>query len=151
MSKFLTAVDSAQRRLARSWAKLIDHPRLRPLWCVVYLVTIYGGLQAIFNPPVSITSYDGGFAALCIGLLMTLGGIIAGGAVWSRWWKLERLGIGFAVAGVGIYTAVIIGIDMGSAEGTRQLQISVFAIAALLYFIRWAGIKGWDYEPRREE
>lgn len=139
-----------RHKFARSWARVVDHPRLRPIWFVVYLVTIYGGLQAAFNPPVSITDYDGGLAAACIGALMIIGGLIAGGAVWSHWWKLERLGIGFAVAGVGLYTAVVIGIDLGSSAGTRQLQISVFAIAVLLYFIRWLTIRGWEYEPRRE-
>lgn len=135
----------------RSWLAVIDHPRLRPLWFAVYALTMYGGTVAAFNPPRSIVGEAGAISAHLIGALMMTGGLIAGFAVWTRWWKLERLGIGFAVLGVGMYALILFGIDLSSEAGTRQLQISVVLIATLLYFIRWVGIRGWEYEPPRRE
>lgn len=135
--------------LARGWAKIVDHPRLRPLWFVAYCLTVYGGLVASFTPPRSVVAEGGPVGVLLLGIFMTVGGVIAGIAVWTRWWELERLGIGFAALGVGLYALILIIIDAGSEAGTRQLQISVVLLGALLYFIRWAGIRGWDYEPPR--
>ena len=137
--------------LARGWAKIVDHPRLRPLWFVAYSLTIYGGLVATINPPRSVVEEAGSTGVLLLGLFMTLGGVIAGLAVWTRWWQLERLGIGFASLGVGLYAVILFAIDLGTETGTRQLQISVVLLGSLLYFIRWAGIRGWDYEPPRRE
>lgn len=129
------------------WTRFLDLPRKRPLYVFVYVVLALGGVSALVAPPQSITSTIHPALAYAFFGLLTLGGAIGAVTVFTRWWRLERIGIGFASIGAGVYLFVTI-VNQFNEQGNRSLQIAFLIVVTLLLFGRFAEIRDWEYEPR---
>lgn len=119
------------------------------VYTIVYIVTLYTGIVTILQPPSSLSLAVGGPQTMAlVGILMTMGAVAAlvGGA--GEWWRMERIGVLGAGAGVLIYAAIVLGLHL-TTEGSRLTQLGVIVLAELLFVVRMMMIRTFTFRPGR--
>ena len=137
-------------RIIRAWRALTDPPHQKPVYAVVYLITIGTGLATLAMPPRTIEGVLGSALMTANGLLWITGGLVALCTLFTRWWWLERSGILLAAAGILAYGSVVATLHVTEA-GSRLTQLGMIALALCLFVVRWLSIREWSYAPPDKE
>ncbi|KJL39900.1 hypothetical protein [Microbacterium trichothecenolyticum] len=135
-------------RLARTMWGRIKEPRfIRVLFLAGYIVTLTTGVVTLTDPPVTIEGALGPTLSVAWSLFWIIGGLAGAATVLQGWWEVERYAVAACMFGIGIYTIVLVTLHIAS-PGSRLTQLGMLAIAALLFVLRLALIRGHDFEPR---
>lgn len=138
------------RRILQAWRVLTDPPHQKPVYLFVYMVTIMTGVVTILFPPRTIEGAVGGLLMGINGWSWLIGGLICAITLFTRWWWLERFGIGLAVLGTVMYGLVVATLHV-LESGSRLTQLGMIALAGCLFLIRWLSIREWSYAPPGKE
>lgn len=129
------------------WRSLTDPPHQKPIFVCVYIVTMVTGLATILNPPMSIKAEVGPVIMDWIGITWLVGGAVAVPAMITGWWWVERLALGLAFTGLGMYGSIVTLLHF-QAEGSRLTQLGVIVLASCTYLLRFVTIRERSYEPK---
>lgn len=134
------------RLVIRAWRALTDPPHQKPVYVLVYVITIMTGLVTLITPPRSIEGVLGPMLMGVTGAAWLLGGLVCLVTLFTPWWWLERFGLGLAVLGIASYGSVVLTLQLVEA-GSRLTQLGVIGLAGCLFLIRYLSIREWSYAP----
>lgn len=137
------------RTLLRTWERVTEPRHLKTVYAVAYLVAISLGLIALIAPPQSIRGELGPVLTVAWGIFALVGGLGGVLTVFPGWWFAERLSIVLIWLALGLYMLVVVILQFSGSEGNRWAQMTVFPLAALLFYVRWYLIRHYSFEPRR--
>ena len=127
----------------------IAEPRItRLMHFVIYVVSLLGGISAWTTPPISIEGVLGSTLTTLWGAFLIVGGICGAASVLQGVWWVERIAVLALATGLSIYCVVVLGLEF-THPGTRQMQLTVIAVALISLLIRWVGIRRYAYDPER--
>lgn len=137
------------RALSRVWQRVTEPRHLKAAYAIFYTVVIGLGVIALVAPPQSISGELGPILTTTWGILALVGG--AGGllTVFPGWWFAERLSIVIIWCALGMYLLVVIVLQVTAESGARWAQMSIFVLAAGVFYVRWYEIRDFSFEPRR--
>ena len=134
-------------RVRMLWALVTEPRHMSVIYAVVYMVVTVTGIATLVVPPVTIAGALGPILSVAWALLFTLGGLLGMITVAPGWWKWERWSIALILVGIAIYGYVIAILHLTTA-GSRLTQLGVLILAAAVFIVRWALIRGRTYGPR---
>lgn len=137
------------RALQRAWSRVTEPRHLKVTYALFYCVVIVLGLLALFAPPQSISWELGPVLTVFWGLLAFIGGVGGLVTVFPGWWFVERLSIILVWAALAMYLLIVIVLQATSDSGSRWPQMTLFALSAGLFYVRWYLIRDHTFEPRR--
>lgn len=129
------------------WERITEPKAQRIVYAIVYMVTFLTGVGTLWMPPNSIAGQLGPALTTFWSIFLILGGIVGLATVFSRWWKMERVGITLTLGGVAIYGTVVLYLHF-TQPGSRITQLGMIILAALLFILRLILIQGRDFQPR---
>lgn len=135
------------KALMKAWASITEPRHIKIIYFCVYVVTTFIGIAALSTPPEYVIGELGPILTVIWATLLIMAGISGGATVFTGWWWVERLSILMAIVGVAIYAAVIITVHFNS-EVPRLTTLGFLTLAALLYIVRYSGIRKYSFEPR---
>ncbi|KAB1867347.1 hypothetical protein [Microbacterium algeriense] len=135
--------------LTRVWERVREPRHLKAAYAVFYSITITLGLIALIAPPQSISGELGPVLTVTWGVLALIGGVGGLASVFPGWWFAERLSIVVIWCALGMYLLVVVVLQVTSESGARWAQMTIFALAAGLFYVRWYEIREYSFEPRR--
>jgi len=131
------------------WERITEPRHLKAAYAVFYAVVVGLGLIALIAPPQSISGELGPVLTVTWGVLALVGGGGGLATVFPGWWFAERLSIIVIWCALGMYLLVVIVLQFSSESGARWAQMTLFVLAAGLFYVRWLGIREYSFEPRR--
>ena len=134
------------RLVMRAWRALTDPPHQKPVYALVYVITIMTGLATLLMPPRSIEGVLGPLLMNVTGAAWLLGGLVCLVTLFTPWWWLERFGIGLAALGIASYGSVVLTLHV-LESGSRLTQLGVIVLAGCLFLVRYLSIREWSYAP----
>lgn len=137
------------RFLAQAWERVREPRHLKVAYAVFYVVAITLGVIALLAPPQSISGELGPVLTVTWGILALVGGAGGLATVFPGWWFAERLSIVVIWCALGMYLLVVIVLQVSSESGARYAQMTIFVLAAGLFYVRWHEIREYSFEPRR--
>lgn len=129
------------------WGRIAEPRRLKAVYFVAYLVTVFVGVAALLDPPNTVQGKLGGALTVVWGAFLLLCGFLGAASVFPGWWGTERLAIAAGYVGLGIYAAVVLTLHL-TEPGARLTQLGVIVLASFVLTVRLVLIRGSDYEPR---
>ena len=135
--------------LRQAWLRITEPRHLKAAYAVFYAVAISLGLIALLAPPQSISGELGPVLTATWGVLALTGGTGGLITVFPGWWFAERLSIVIIWCALGMYLLVVIVLQVSSESGARWAQMTLFVLAAGLFYVRWNEIREFSFEPRR--
>lgn len=135
--------------LRQVWHRITEPRHLKAAYAFFYAAVIGLGLIALLAPPQSISGELGPVLTVTWGVLALAGG--SGGlvTVFPGWWFAERLSIVIIWCALGMYLLVVVVLQVSSESGARWAQMTLFVLAAGLFYVRWYDIREYSFEPRR--
>lgn len=133
--------------LRRLWERVTEPRHMSLIYGGIYTIATLTGIVTLMVPPMTIAGELGPVLTVLWAGLFILGGTLGMLTVLQGLWAWERWGAGLVIAGIGIYGLVIATLHF-TAEGSRLTQLGVLALAAAVFVVRWAMIRGRTYGPR---
>jgi hypothetical protein len=135
------------RAVRRAWQRIREPRVLKVLFWVVYLLVVVAGAVTLASPPDTIAGALGPVLIVAPSVMWLLAGIGGMATVLTGWWRVERSAVALALLGLSIY-AVVLAVLHTVTPVSRLTQLAWVAIAAMVFLIRLALIRGHDFEPR---
>lgn len=130
----------------KAWAAITEPRHMSVIYGAIYTVAAFGGVVTLVVPPQTISGELGPALSAIWACLFLGGGLLGMSTVLQGWWKWERWASAFMLAGLGIYAFVIASLHL-SEQGSRLTQLSVLLLAASVFIVRLALIRGRTYGP----
>lgn len=141
-------------RLKNWWKHFSASPYQKPTYFLVYIVVIWIGLVALFDPPRTVQNQVGPVLITVIALFGLVGGSTGLFSLLAKWWWLERLALVLMWGAAMAYLTTVLLLHIQSDMGSRLMQMGWITIASFVPAIRFLSILHWSYEPpmtRRQE
>lgn len=130
------------------WLKVPEPRDISIAYSFIYFGMFLTGLVTIINPPSTIKAAVGPFLMGWMGVLLTVGAILAMYAGTLENWLLERIGLGFILGALACYIGLIVSLHF-TESGSRLTQLGVVGFAAVgAFIVRYLLIRGYTYRPR---
>lgn len=134
------------RRLRCWWATVTEPRHLSIIYGGIYTAGAVTGVITLIAPPSTIAGELGPVLLVTWALLFLVGGIVGMSTVLQGFWKWERWANYLTLGGIAIYGGVITTLHIESS-GSRLTQLGVLGLAAGVFIVRLALIRGRSYGP----
>lgn len=136
-----------QNWLKRWWLK-VPSPRIySSIYAVVYSTAVAGGIFTYLFPPYTLLGELGELSTNIMGILFTVGGLIAAVAGTRGSWRLERIAIYAIMLSLSVYLMTVVQ-QAYQSDGHRYTQILAIVFAMFLFIVRLAMIWRYTYRPQ---
>ncbi|OZD23807.1 hypothetical protein CH253_08060 [Rhodococcus sp. 06-156-3C] len=108
----------------------------RPVRTSTYALFSFAGAAALTVPPVTITAVIGEFMMTVLGILLLVGGLVAGVSSYLYRWLFEYVALYAIGAGVGIYITALWSITVDDSLSRLMQTILITTVAGFL-LQRW--------------
>lgn len=133
----------------QTWWLRVPRPReLSVAFTVLYSLAFSTGLVTLLMPPLSLSREVGGPQVMAsVGVMLSLGALIAMGGGAREAWQLERIGLWLMSCALSIYAVIVLTLHFTST-GSRLTQLGVVCMALAAFLIRYLMIWRFNYRPR---